>query len=81
MINTAYSVKDTLSNKFNGLIFFHSEEEAKRAFKTQVNGLDIWRDNPADFELWYIGTFDDETGTLSNQDMNKICNGRSVVNS
>lgn len=80
MINTAYSVKDTLTNKFNGLVFFHSEEEAKRAFKSQVNAIDIWKDNPADFELWYIGTFDDETGVISNQDMTKICNGRSVLN-
>lgn len=80
MINTAYSVKDTLTNKFNGLVFFHSEEEAKRAFKSQVNAIDIWKDNPADFELWYVGTFDDETGVISNQDMTKICNGRSVLN-
>lgn len=80
MINTAYSVKDTLTNKFNGLVFFLSEEEAKRTFKTQVNSIDIWKDNPADFELWYVGTFDDETGMLSSQDMTKVCNGRSVLN-
>lgn len=80
MINTAYAVKDNLSNKFNGIIFFNSEEEAKRAFRSNVNNIEIWRDNPGDFDLWYIGTFDDETGELSNKDMNKVCNGRSVLN-
>lgn len=79
MVNTAYAVKDNLSDKFNGIIFFNSEAEAKRAFKSNVNNIEIWRDNPGDFDLYMIGTFDDETGELHTQ-LTKICNGRSVLN-
>ena len=75
-----YAVKDETANRFMTPSLIMSENEAKRAFKSQVNNIQIWKDNPEDFSLYKLGNFDEETGTIIGIKPEKIVGGRSVVN-
>ena len=83
MIASIYSVKDELSGKFHNPMFIATsetaEEEMKRIFRTHVNNTPIWKENPSDFSLWYIGAMDDSTAEIRSE-LKKICDGRSVIN-
>lgn len=78
MILEFYAVKDELSNRFLAPVLMNSESEAKRQFKSQINNIQIWKDNPADFSLYCLGKFNDETGELTGSPI-KIVGGRSVI--
>ena len=62
MIMKMYSIKDEL-NGFGGPIPFMSEEIAERWFKTNMIENVNMKNNPKDYSLWYMGTFDTESGT------------------
>lgn len=79
MIQILYAVKDELTQTFLTPAYFNTEDEAKRMFKTQVNNIDLWKDNSSDFSLYKVGTWDNETGTLI-PIIEKIISGRSVLN-
>lgn len=79
MITELYSVKDELTQTYLQPAYFNSEAEAKRMFKTQINNIDLWKDNSSDYSLYKVGTWDNETGTLI-PIQEKIINGRSVLN-
>lgn len=74
-----YAVKDELQGKYKTPAYVTKEEEIIRNFKWQVNETPIWKSNPADFTLWKLGTFDDESGQFVS-DIHMIMNGRSVLN-
>lgn len=74
-----YAVKDNLSNAFMAPTTIKSDNEAIRAFKSQVNNIDIWKDNPGDFALYKVGYYDDETGIIE-PEVTMIAGGRSVLN-
>lgn len=77
-----YSVKDVMTNKFMNPMFVEEEENsdilATRQFRSNVNNIKLWKDNPNDFELWLVGIFDDETGAESTVN-EKIISGRSCL--
>lgn len=75
-----YAIKDETANRFMSPSLIATEDEAKRAFKSQVNNIQIWKDNPEDFSLYRLGSFDETTGTIIGIVPEKIVNGRSVVN-
>lgn len=79
MILNFYAVKDELANRFLAPTLMNSEAEAKRQFKTQINNIDLWKDNASDFSLFALGTYNDETGEL-NSNVEKITSGRAVLN-
>jgi len=79
MTTILYAVKDELSQNFLTPAHFNSEEEAKRQFKSQINNIPLWKDNPSDFSLYKVGTWDTETGIIESA-LEKIINGRSVLN-
>lgn len=60
-----YAVKDVKVG-FMQVVMFHNNEEAKRAFlyvasdKNSTVGK-----NPEDYELWYLGNYDVESGLIS----------------
>ena len=78
-----YSVKDELTGKFMNPIFVEdneiSDSLAIRDFKTNVNRINLWKENPTDYSLYLVGKFDDETGAESTV-LDKIASGRSVIN-
>lgn len=77
-----YAVKDELTNKFMNPMFIENEEHADslaiRQFKSNVNNIKLWKDNPNDYSLFRVGIFDDEAGAKSCV-IEKIISGRSVL--
>lgn len=78
-----YSVKDELTGKFMNPMFIEkddfAEQQAIRQFRSNLNNIKLWKDNPNDFSLYLVGLFDDESGAAATA-INKIINGRSVLN-
>ena len=78
MILEFYAVKDELANRFLSPVLMSNENEAKRQFKSQVNNIQIWKDNPSDFSLYCLGSFNEETGEIWYKP-EKIIGGRSLI--
>lgn len=78
-----YSVKDELTQKYMNPLFVEETEMAdqlaERQFKSQLNNIQLWKDNPNDYSLYCVGIFDDEAGAEATP-ITKICSGRSVLN-
>lgn len=74
-----FSVKDELTSHFLAPVMMLNEDEAKRQFKSQVNNIQLWKDNPSDFSLYKLGSFDEESGEILYKP-EKIIGGRSVLN-
>lgn len=72
-----YAVKDEMSNSFFHPALVRTEEEAIRAFKSQVNHTQIWADNPEDFSLYCVGYYNDENGVVESE-LCKVIGGRAV---
>lgn len=79
MILNLYAVKDELANNFLSPTLISDDNLAKRQFKTQINTLDLWRENASDFSLYMLGSFNEETGEIIPK-IEKIAGGRSVLN-
>lgn len=57
------SVFDSASQQFTNPMFFPATGAAMRAFRDEVNGQPSQiSQHPEDFELYHLGTFDDNTG-------------------
>ena len=59
-------------------MYYKSEAEAKRHFKTQMNNNSNWKYNSSDYALYRLGTFNEETGVFTSE-VTKEINGRSVI--
>lgn len=83
MIFNMYSVKDELTQKFMNPMFVEqnelSDKMAIRQFTSNMNNIQLWKDNPNDYTLYKVGEFDDEQGACVCV-VEKICSGRSVIN-
>lgn len=64
MMLDMYALKDEL-NGFTSPIPFMNEELAKRYLKDQYLSNPTVKNTPEDFSLWYMGSFDTETGVLT----------------
>lgn len=71
------AVKDELTNTFLQPTFAEDEREIERIFTYQINNTPIWKENPSDFSLYHLGTFDQETGELK-KDVYKMIGGMAV---
>lgn len=61
----AYSVRDKVAGAFLPLFFLRSDGEAMRSFSDAVNDpKHQFSPHAADYDLFWMGTFDDETGML-----------------
>lgn len=61
-----YSIKDVKAGFMNP-IYLQNDEIAIRSIKKAVNDVqpNAVNDFPEDKELWYLGTFDEDTGLIS----------------
>lgn len=73
-----YAIKDDLRNMFHQPVYFKTEVEGARYFKTAINNNQDLKYNCNDFSFWKLGSFDDETGILTTE-VSKEMNGRSVL--
>ena len=63
MVFKAYSIRDAKAEVFNPPFYKHTHGEAERDFKKLVNENNSFINQfPEDFDLYYIGQFDDNTG-------------------
>lgn len=56
-----YSIKDEL-NGYAPSIPLANDEVAKRYFREMLANNQTMKTEPKDFSIWYIGSFDTETG-------------------
>lgn len=62
-----YSVKDIKAGVFSTPFFQRNDVTAVRAFKNEVNATtqtSLLSSNPEDFELHYLGEFDERKGAI-----------------
>lgn len=71
------AVKDELTNTFLQPTFGENLLALQRLFEYQINNIDLWKANPADFSLYKLGTFEEETGIFVSN-IEKLAGGRSV---
>ena len=64
MINFVYAIKDELS-EFAAPIMLGNDDIAKRYFKLQQDNTPLIKDNPTDFSIWKIGSYDTKTGIMT----------------
>lgn len=67
-----YAVKDELTGTFFTPIFLKGEnvlKQAERVFSEMVNNNPIWKNNPNDFSLYKLGTFNENNGFLDQEHM------------
>ena len=80
MKNQYYAIKDNLSEMYMTPVLFQNENVALRWFSGVVNSKEqneVIYNNPADFELWKLGIYDNNTGDLIPM-LEKIATGLSV---
>lgn len=61
-----FSIRDTKAEVFNPPFFKSTHGEAERDFRSLCNDPKSMPNKyPDDFELYYVGDFDDQTGLMS----------------
>lgn len=60
-----YSIRDSKAEIYNAPFFQKTHGEAERSFKTLANDQkSTVCQHPEDFDLWYLGVYNDQTGTI-----------------
>ena len=61
-----YAIKDQAIEAFSQPFFVQAQGQAVRMFMDESkNEQSQINRHPADFELWYMGEFDEQTGTIT----------------
>jgi len=66
MEHKMYSIRDAKAESFNPPFYKITHGQAERDFNTLVNDPKsaVWQ-YPEDFDLYYVGTYEDSTGKFS----------------
>lgn len=75
MIRIMCAIRDVAAEIYLQPFFVRHTNEALRDFKATVNtpnANNVIATAPADFELWQLAEFDDETGGIHNTGMQRI---------
>lgn len=60
-----YAIKDRATNAFMTPFFMHAHGQAIRGFSDNINDAKSTASlHPEDYDLWYLGTWDDATGNF-----------------
>lgn len=76
-----YAVKDLAQNAFANLMPVPGHGVAIRSFQSEINRKtpdNIMSQHPEDFELWFIGTFDTENGTMDTREQHRLARGSDL---
>lgn len=78
MLTKCYSVYDKIACTFGPLFQANNDNVAQRNFSNLM--IQQYTQNPhtfipSDFELYYVGSFDNETGVMSGSDKKLISTG------
>lgn len=77
MIFKLYAIKDELS-EFAAPVTIETEEQAKRYFRQLVETTKMIKDNPEDFSIWEIGTYNTESATIKSHYPNLIERAKNI---
>lgn len=65
MINKIFTVYDEKAQAYLPPFYFHQEAQARRVFTDTINSKDHqFGNHPADYTLFHIGEFDDNTAQI-----------------
>lgn len=83
------AVKDRVAEKFLQPTFTENVATAKRLFAIQISKIELWKENPEQFELYQLGMFCEDTGNIVGMDENPenfpiihpklICKGTDLI--
>ena len=60
-----YSIRDSKAEIYNAPFFQKTHGEAERSFKTLANDQkSTVCQHPEDFDFWFLGVYNDQTGTI-----------------
>jgi len=77
---SVFAVRDSATDSFGLPIFQSSARSAIRLFSDEVNRPDsLMGLHPEDFELFLIGTFDQDKGILTPLSPEQCCTGKAAV--
>lgn len=65
MTHQLFALKDNLAGVFMQPQVFQNENVALRNFSMIINETPVFKENPADFELWRLGEYDDVEGFIT----------------
>lgn len=66
MSQRIYAVKDLAINAFGNPIFVRAQGQAIRSFMDECKNTEsMMAKHPADYEMYYIGEYDEETATIT----------------
>ena len=76
-----YTIRDSVTQLFFSRVFlFENDAHAIRVFKgTVTNQNDPMSENPDDYTLYYVGTYDDAEGIPLGQDPRRVITGTEAV--
>lgn len=75
-----YSIYDQKTRIFDAPFLSENDQAAQRMFERISNNIQLIKENPSDFDLYYVGTFDGEDGQLKpTKTVQKIVNGLSFT--
>lgn len=72
------AVYDNLTESFLAPQFVETLAEAQRIFETQINTINIWKNNASDFDMYSLGKYDAETGVITSS-VHKVIKGTAVL--
>jgi hypothetical protein len=66
MKRNLYAIRDSKMNAFLSLVSMRTDDEAKRSLSIIVNDPEsLLHRHPNDYELYRLGTLDDESGAIT----------------
>jgi len=77
-----YSIRDRAADVFAQPFFLPSHGVANRVFADEINRVDANNNlnkHPEDFDLYFLGTFDDNEGSFEAQRPQQMAVGKDVV--
>ena len=81
MLLKIFSVHDSKAHAYGVPFFLHQEGMAVRTFTDMCNDENhAFHHHPADYTLFTLGVYDDETGKIDPVTPQSLCNGVDVKN-
>ncbi|QCS36501.1 nonstructural protein [Capybara microvirus Cap3_SP_433] len=78
MMYNLYSIKDVVSGEYGYPMAIMNDNLARRTFFELGSNSKEMQDFPNDFELWRVGTFDSQRGTVKEQEKTFLQRGYNI---
>lgn len=81
MKSPIYAIFDSKGGRYSPPFVDINDATALRGFAEAINNNEHFRYSPADYALYNLGDFDNESGKIVvNEPITFMCNGASVIN-